>query len=229
MVRPLRIPLHMKLFLILLGMGAAGILGYLTEPGLRPQVTGIDPKGKPTKTADGNEATPADPVTDIDPATLAPNQLPEKVTLREEIKFSDESSGLTMTVSAGSKAKLIRIQGKDAVVRPGKAAIITGAVRDGGQLRLRNKHHNSIVTLQDRIANGEDVSINQLRGRVAAARSVEPVAAVRLNTPKYAAEICHQRRRKSRRKAENIPVEKKHAKFAALLENKHLPTARRSW
>ena len=69
---------------------------------------------------------------------------------------------------------------KDAVVRPGKAAIITGAVRDGGQLRLRNKHHNSIVTLQDRIANGEDVSINQLRGRVAAARSVEPVAAVRL-------------------------------------------------
>ncbi|MER2551698.1 MAG: hypothetical protein ABTQ28_00340 [Thauera sp.] len=30
------------------------------------------------------------------------------------------------------------------------------------------------------IPNGDDVSINQLRGRVAAARSVEPVAAVRL-------------------------------------------------
>jgi Reverse transcriptase (RNA-dependent DNA polymerase) len=69
---------------------------------------------------------------------------------------------------------------KDAVVRPGKAAIITGAVRDGGQLRLRNQHHNSIVRLQDRFANGDDVSVDELRGRVAAARSVEPVAAVRL-------------------------------------------------
>lgn len=69
---------------------------------------------------------------------------------------------------------------KDAVVRPGKAAIITGAVRDGQQIRLRNKHHNSIVTLQDRIASGDDVSFNQLRGRVAAAQSVEPVAAARL-------------------------------------------------
>lgn len=84
-------------------------------------------------------------------------------------------------VKALIKRQGLRTQpSKDAVVRPGKAAIITGAVRDGGQLRLRNKHHNSIVTLQDRIANGDDVSFNQLRGRVAAARSVEPVAAARL-------------------------------------------------
>lgn len=69
---------------------------------------------------------------------------------------------------------------KDAVVRPGKAAIITGAVRDGGLLRLRNKHHNSIVTIQDLIASGEELSLNKLRGQVAAARSVEPVAAARL-------------------------------------------------
>lgn len=96
-------------------------------------------------------------------------------------------SGMHATKTMLHRVKaLIKRQGlrtqpsKDAVVRPGKAAIITGAVRDGGQLRLRNKHHNSIVTLQDRIANGDDVSINQLRGRVAAARSVEPIAAVRL-------------------------------------------------
>lgn len=69
---------------------------------------------------------------------------------------------------------------KDAVIRPGKAAIITGAVRDGPQLRLRNKHHNSIVVLQDKIANGDAVSFEQLHGRLAAARSVEPIAAARL-------------------------------------------------
>jgi Reverse transcriptase (RNA-dependent DNA polymerase) len=69
---------------------------------------------------------------------------------------------------------------KDALVRPGKPAIITGAVRDGHQIRLRNKHHNSIVGLQDLIAGGEDSSNTKLRGQVAAARSVEPAAANRL-------------------------------------------------
>jgi hypothetical protein len=112
----------MKLFLILFGMGAAGILGYMSEPGLRPRVTGIASKGSVTSSADGNAGTIVALPTDIDPAKLAPNQLPEKVALSEEIKFSDESSGLTMTVAAGSKAKLIRIQGTEAVVRPGDTA-----------------------------------------------------------------------------------------------------------
>ncbi|MGE8450146.1 MAG: reverse transcriptase family protein [Pseudomonadales bacterium] len=71
---------------------------------------------------------------------------------------------------------------KDAVVPPGKAAIITGAVRNGDQLRLRNKHHNSIVAIQDSIAVGQDSSLNELSGRVAAARAVEPGAATRLET-----------------------------------------------
>ena len=111
----------MKLFLILVGMGAAGFLGYLVEPSLRLQVTGIAPDGAPTSGLDQAPA-PAPALTDIDPATLAPNQLPQKVTLNEEIKFSDESSGLTVTIAAGSKAKLIRIDGGNAVVRPGDTA-----------------------------------------------------------------------------------------------------------
>ncbi|WP_250510320.1 reverse transcriptase family protein [Caballeronia sp. GACF4] len=69
---------------------------------------------------------------------------------------------------------------KDAVVRPGKSAIITGAVRDGDQLRLRNKHHDAIVKIQDQIAVGKHPSLDQLRGRVASARAVEPRAAERL-------------------------------------------------
>jgi Reverse transcriptase (RNA-dependent DNA polymerase) len=69
---------------------------------------------------------------------------------------------------------------KDAVVRPGKSAVITGAVRDGDRLRLRNKHHDAIVKIQDQIALGEFPSLDQLRGRVASARAVEPRAAARL-------------------------------------------------
>ena len=86
--------------LILVGMGAAGFLGYLVEPSLRLQVTGIGSDGAPVPGMDQAPA-PAPALTDIDPATLAPNQLPQKVTLNEEIKFSDESSGLTMTIAAG--------------------------------------------------------------------------------------------------------------------------------
>jgi len=69
---------------------------------------------------------------------------------------------------------------KDAVVRPGKSAIITGAIRDGNKLRLRNKHHGAIVEIQDQIALGQMPSMDQLRGRIASARAVEPQAAARL-------------------------------------------------
>ncbi|RQM58075.1 MULTISPECIES: reverse transcriptase family protein [Burkholderia] len=69
---------------------------------------------------------------------------------------------------------------KDAVVRPGKAAIITGVVRRDGGVRLRNKHHGAIVAIQDSIATAGDNNRDVLRGRLAAARAVEPSAAARL-------------------------------------------------
>jgi hypothetical protein len=69
---------------------------------------------------------------------------------------------------------------KDAVVRPGKLAIITGTIRNGHQFRVRNKHHDAIVKIQDQIALGQMPSLDQLRGRVTSARAVEPQAAARL-------------------------------------------------
>jgi len=96
-------------------------------------------------------------------------------------------SGLHATKTMLHQVKgIIRRQGlrthpdKDALVQPGKAAIITGGVRVDGELRLRNKHHNAIVAMQDLIAGGEEGSLKKLRGQVASARSVEPVAAIRL-------------------------------------------------
>lgn len=69
---------------------------------------------------------------------------------------------------------------KDAVLRPGKSAIITGAIRAGDQLRLRNKHHGAIVEIQDQMSLGRTPPLDQLRGRIASARAVDPQAAARL-------------------------------------------------
>lgn len=82
----------------------------------------------------------------------------------------------TLIVRHGLRTKT----SKDVVVQPGKSAIITGTIRDRDQLRLRNKHHDAIVKMQDQIAVGECLSLDQLRGRVASARAVEPRAAERL-------------------------------------------------
>ncbi len=116
----------------------------------------------------------------------------EKLCLEKDVTMTLYVDDLTLSGVHATKTMLhqvkamIKRQGldtqptKDAVVQPGKPAIITGAVRDGNELRLRNKHHDSIVTLQDLLVSGEESSLEKLRGQVAAARSVEPVAAVRL-------------------------------------------------
>ena len=112
----------MKLFLMLFGMAAAGVLGYFTEPSLRLQLTGLSPDGKTPAPAPVADEIPAAPITDIDPATLTAEQLPKKVILAEAVQFADTSSGLTMTVAAGSPAKLVRVDGKNAIIRPGDTA-----------------------------------------------------------------------------------------------------------
>ncbi len=75
----------------------------------------------------------------------------------------------------------LRVQkAKTACVRPGKAAIITGVVRDDGQLRLRNRHRRAIVEQQDRIRRRQASEQPGLMGRLAAARAVDPVTAGKL-------------------------------------------------
>jgi len=112
----------MKLFLILFGTAGAGILGYMTEPSLRPYVIGGSPKTSVEVHAapDTSDLTAA--AAQIYLARLTPEQLPKKVILKEETRFSDESSGLTITVAAGSLAKLISLNGTNVSVRPGDTA-----------------------------------------------------------------------------------------------------------
>lgn len=118
----------------------------------------------------------------------------EKLCLAKGVTMTLYVDDLTLSGMRATKTMLFQVKAlvsrrglrtqptKDAVVPPGKPAIITGAVRNGDQLRLRNKHHSSIVAIQDLIAVGQDASLNELRGRVAAARAVEPGAATRLET-----------------------------------------------
>lgn len=94
---------------------------------------------------------------------------------------SHATKGLLFETKAMIKRCGLRTKdAKDAVVRPGKAAIITGVVRRDGGVRLRNKHHGAIVAIQDSIATAGDNNRDVLRGRLAAARAVEPSAAARL-------------------------------------------------
>lgn len=105
----------MKLFLIFLGLAAAGLLGYKLEPTLRYKVTGIVAT-KPTVAA-ARPLEPAAPT--LDPATLTADQLPAKVTLKADVQVTDTTSEVTLMIPAGNRVKLNRIDGTNAVVSPG--------------------------------------------------------------------------------------------------------------
>jgi len=105
----------MKTFLILLGMVVAGAIGYLMEPKLREQFTGIAPPEEKNPAPQTAPATPG-----IDPASLTAAQLPKTVALKIETKFSDPAAGIAMSIAAGSHVKLLRIQGTSAIVSAGK-------------------------------------------------------------------------------------------------------------
>lgn len=121
----------MKFFLMILGMAAAGVLGYLVEPNLRSALVGEPAREEAEETAvvAGSEAdevedertgsAEAAPVADIDPATLAPEQLPPTVKIKSDAKVKDLTPGMTVTIDAGTELKLVRVVGANALLRPG--------------------------------------------------------------------------------------------------------------
>jgi hypothetical protein len=110
----------MKLLINVLGLAAASYLGYLLEPSLRLSLTGH----APSNVENGRNKKvilqmPGD-VPEIDLASLTPDQLPAKVILKSEVKVTDVASGMNMLMPAGNRAKLVRIEGANAVVSPGE-------------------------------------------------------------------------------------------------------------
>ncbi len=109
----------MKLFSNLFGMAAAGALGYLAEPSLRFQLTGNHPSAVENAKNTNMVIQMPGGVPQIDLTNLTPEQLPQRVLLNTEVKVSDVASGVTMSIPAGNRVKLVRIERGNAVVSPG--------------------------------------------------------------------------------------------------------------
>lgn len=62
---------------------------------------------------------------------------------------------------------------KDQSASTGSAVVITGAVREGQVLRLRNKHRRGIVGLLDRLESGDCTVKESLGSKIAAAKCVD--------------------------------------------------------
>lgn len=114
----------MKLFFNLLTMAAAGFLGYVAEPRLRLRLTGVEPSA--IEKAENTKVLLQLPggLPQVDPSTLTPEQLPQRVLLNSDVKVSDTASGVTMSLGAGNRVKLVRIEGGNAVVSPGEGPFL---------------------------------------------------------------------------------------------------------
>ncbi len=106
----------MKLFYIF-GTAAAGVLGYMAEPNLRLQLTGKQPSS--VEIAENGKL-----VLQVDLASLTQEQLPQKITIHKNAQVSDAASEVTMTIQAGNKVKLIRVEAGNAVISPGEGPFI---------------------------------------------------------------------------------------------------------
>ena len=125
----------MKGLSVILVIFTIGFLGYKTEPAMRHLLTGLSPNAAqpkpstststpaapqaPALQAPAPQAAPqvsAPPVIDLTQLTSA--QLPEQVTLKVATEMA-EASGLKLKVDAGSRLKLVRIEGDQVVVSPG--------------------------------------------------------------------------------------------------------------
>jgi hypothetical protein len=110
----------MKAFLFILGLVAAGILGYSFEPQFRQSLTGKNPGEKPAPSA--TVATVAEASagkSTIDSANIPADRLPAKVLLKAEAEIVDAASDLRMKVPAGNRMNLIRLEGSNVIISPG--------------------------------------------------------------------------------------------------------------
>lgn len=99
-----------------------GVLGFVAEPAFRFKVTGLNPKKTSGNALETLGIRPSGSAPTIDLTALTPEQLPKNVTISDELKFADEASGLSITLAPGSRSKLLRIEGANAVIRPGDTA-----------------------------------------------------------------------------------------------------------
>ncbi|MFM2296419.1 MAG: hypothetical protein RL117_126 [Verrucomicrobiota bacterium] len=108
----------MKFVLALIGVGAAGVLGYLLEPSLRPLLTNQTPVATipPAPAVAVEPEVVAEPKTpEWDYTQLQPHQLPAKITLKSAATATATGETDSLPLPAGTKVKPLRIEGFEVV------------------------------------------------------------------------------------------------------------------
>lgn len=116
----------MKALVNLLIVAAAGFLGYAFEPNLRLELTGIShlppqPKAKP-----GNPEEQY--LSKVDISRYAAEQLPKEVTLKKDTDVTAPGLGTNMTLKAGTKVTLVKLDTGLLVISPVGIPNVTGTV-----------------------------------------------------------------------------------------------------
>lgn len=86
----------------------------------------------------------------------------------------------TLTLLRSIKRVLLRaglVAHKDRSASAGSAVVITGAVREGAKLRLRNKHRKSMLDSLEQFEAGDLTIQESLGSKIAAAKCVDPIGA----------------------------------------------------
>ncbi len=120
----------MKGILFLIGLLAAGLLGYFIEPLARPFLGGevVDVKDVSEPLAPVEKSVTPSPIpveiaeeveVTADFSSYSASQLPEKVLLKADVIVTDPSEELKMTITEGNRVDLLRIEGENAVISPG--------------------------------------------------------------------------------------------------------------
>lgn len=102
----------------LLIIAVAGILGYAVEPSLRSQLTGEIPMDKTGSSMGAQLEFRLPGMKSHDLSRIAPENLPKRVTLRNDVRHADPETGVTFTIKAGAEVPLVGVQGEQAVLRP---------------------------------------------------------------------------------------------------------------
>lgn len=127
--------MNMKFFMTLIGMAAAGILGFSYEPELRYQLTGKIPSDS-SAGDQGSMANTRGPSW-IDPAKFPERDLPETIILKQDVETTAENSQLTTIVTAGTEVRLVRIDGSNVLFAFGKADFMGSLPYDQTDLQER--------------------------------------------------------------------------------------------
>lgn len=114
----------MKAFFNIFGVVAAGVVGYMAEPNLRVQLTGVPLRAVEVANNGKIALQMNDGAPLVDLATVPAEQLPKKIKVNTPVKVTDVNAGITMTIEAGSSVTLVRVEDANAVVSPGEGSLL---------------------------------------------------------------------------------------------------------